>query len=356
MSAQPLAPELRSSSAISLSVVICCYSAARRALLDSAVAAVLAQLGPADEFIVVVDGRVDSDAEGCGEGRAEGDTMYRALAAAYTGRVQLVRNRFRPGLSGARNTGLQLATREIMVFLDDDAELAPGGLDDVRAAFTDPTLTALGGAVHPSWPSGRPPVWFPPEFGWVVGCDYRGLPPDGATIRNPIGAAMAVRRAELAAVDGFSDRLGRVGSLPAGCEETMMGIQLTRRDPRARIVRRTRFAVAHTVSADRITVSYFARRCFHEGRSKAVLSRLCGRAAALESERTYATRTLPTGAWRARRHPTRVLALIVGLMVTAAGYLAGAMTYCAGATPYFAGAMTYCAGAMAHFRSGPGTP
>ena len=42
-----------------------------------------------------------------------------------------------------------------------------------------------------------------------------------------IGAAMAVRRAELQKIGGFSDRLGRVGTVPAGCEETELSIRIT---------------------------------------------------------------------------------------------------------------------------------
>ncbi|MCV7155357.1 glycosyltransferase family 2 protein [Mycolicibacterium pyrenivorans] len=308
MTKQPPRPADPVAPAISISVVICCYTWERRQRLGAAVDAALAQTRGRDELIVVVDGN---------------EQLFRVLAAAYGSRVTFLQNAFRRGLSGARNTGLLAASGEVLVFLDDDAVLRPAALDAVRTAFADPLVAALGGAVHPAWHDGSEPGWFPAEFGWVVGCDYRGLPPDGAAIRNPIGAAMAVRRAELTAIGGFSDRLGRVGALPTGCEETMMGIELSRRDPQARIVRQTAFAVSHSVPRDRTTVAYFVRRCFHEGRSKAILTGLCGQRSSLESERTYTTRTLPSGLWRARRRPARMLALAAGLLVTAAGYLAG---------------------------------
>jgi len=70
-------------------------------------------------------------------------------------------------------------------------------------------------------------------------------------------------------------------------------------------------------------VSYFVRRCYHEGRSKAILSSLCGHQSSLASERTYTTRTLPAGVWHARRHPARVAALVAGLLTTSFGYLVG---------------------------------
>ncbi len=308
MAAPALPRDQRCSAAISVSVVICCYTQQRRRSLTAAADAALAQLAVGDELILVVDGNGD---------------LHRELRARYGDRLHVIENRFRRGLSGARNTGLAAASGDVVVFLDDDAVLLPDALACVRSSFADAGITALGGAVHPSWQSGSRPDWFPPEFGWVVGCDYRGLPSDGAQIRNPIGAAMAVRRDDLAAVGGFSDRLGRVGALPTGCEETMMGIELIRRNPQARIVRQTRFGVAHDVPKNRATVSYFLHRCYYEGRSKAILSRLCGQRSSLESERAYTTRTLPSGLWHARRHPRRALALAAGLLVTAIGYLVG---------------------------------
>ncbi|MGE2834434.1 glycosyltransferase family 2 protein [Mycobacterium sp. SMC-4] len=298
---------------ICVSVVVCCYTMRRRQVLGGAVDAALGQLEPADELIVVVDGDDDERA----------DELYRDLSVTYSDRIMLVRNEFARGLSGARNTGLQAAIGDVVVFLDDDAVLHSGGLDAVRTAFVDPAVTALGGAVHPDWYGGTAPTWFPPEFGWVVGCDYRGLPADGAPIRNPIGAAMAVRRAPLDEIGGFSSALGRVGTVPTGCEETLMGIALAQRDPRARILRNTDFAVSHLVTPDRATVSYFVSRCFHEGRSKAVLTSLCGQRSSLRSERTYTTRTLPSGMWHARADVSRMAAMVAGLIVTTIGYLVG---------------------------------
>ena len=311
------APSFGSSqAAVSLSVVICCYTLQRWQGLTDAVAAVLDALTAEDELIIVVDGN---------------DLLLQRLTDEPpdpTGRhrVSVIANSAQPGLSGARNTGVAAAHEPLVVFLDDDAVLRPAALDAVRASFADPGVTALGGAVWPAWESGHQPHWFPPEFGWVVGCDYRGLPTDGAPIRNPIGAAMAVRRDALVEIGGFSRRLGRVATVPAGCEETMMGIELVRRNPQATIIRQTSFAVDHTVPRDRMTMAYFVRRCFHEGRSKAVLTRLCGRQSALHSERSYTTRTLPSGVWRARRHPRRIVALVVGFVVTGVGYVTGSVT------------------------------
>jgi len=292
----------------SLSAIICCYTFARTELLDRSISATHAQLRDGDELIVVVD---------------HNDDLLAALQARLDGTAVRVTASSGPrGLSGARNTGSTTARGDVLVFIDDDAEPAPGSFEAIRTRFADDDVSAIGGAVEANWLVPQP-TWFPDEFGWVVGCDYRGLPADGARIRNPIGAAMAVRRDRLDAIGGFSALLGRRNDLPAGCEETLMGIALYQRFPGTTIVRDTGFLVHHAVSTGRDRFSYFARRCYEEGRSKATLSRLTSTDAALAAERGYATRTLPAGIWRSRRTPTRVGALVAGLVATCAGFAVG---------------------------------
>ncbi|WP_244332017.1 glycosyltransferase family 2 protein [Gordonia polyisoprenivorans] len=299
----------------SMCVVICCYTDDRMALLTRAIDAVTSQLCPADRLVVVTD---HNDVLG-----DRVTTLVRDLPA----RIDVVPNGQTRGLSGARNSGLRCATEDLVVFLDDDAVLRPGGLAEVRRAFRDPSILAIGGRVDAAWSGTGAPGWLPDEFGWVVGCDYRGIAPDCADIRNPIGAAMAVRRAELVEIGGFAGELGRVGDLPVGCEETLMGIELHRRFTDGRIVRRTGFAVDHSVTESRATLRYFLRRCLHEGRSKAVLRRMAGATDAFSAETSYVLRTIPTGVLRYLAQLlrgdlgalARVLVMVLGVAVTAAG-------------------------------------
>ncbi|GAB23453.1 putative glycosyltransferase [Gordonia polyisoprenivorans NBRC 16320 = JCM 10675] len=296
-------------------VVICCYTDDRMTLLTRAIDAVTAQLHPADRLVVVTD-----------HNDALGDRV-KTLVHDRPARIDVVPNGQTRGLSGARNTGLRCATEDLVVFLDDDAVLRPGGLADVRRAFRDPSLLAIGGRVEAAWSGIGAPGWFPDEFGWVVGCDYRGIAPDGADIRNPIGAAMAVRRTALVEIGGFAGELGRVGDLPVGCEETLMGIELHRRFTDGRIVRRAGFAVDHSVTESRATLRYFFRRCLHEGRSKAVLRRMAGTNDAFSAETSYVLRTIPTGILRYLGQLlrgdlgalARLLVMVLGVAVTAAG-------------------------------------
>ncbi|TNM67472.1 glycosyltransferase family 2 protein [Streptomyces sp. NP160] len=303
-----------------VAVVVCAYTPQRTASVLAAVAEARRQCdGPLDEVVLVVD---------------HAPQLAAALAAAVPDGVVVVESTGPRGLSGARNTGVCATTAELLVFLDDDALPRPGWIAGLRTAAADPDVAVVAGAVHADWEGGRAPRWFPAEFGWVVGCDYEGLPADGEAVRNPIGACMAVRRTALAAAGGFSTELGRVGTLPVGCEETLMGIRVRAELPGARTPRATAFAVDHTVPAARQRVRYLLSRCWHEGRSKAQVARAAGAGAALSSERGYVARVLPRALAREARAAlrgdasglARAAVLVAGLAVTASGYLAGRAT------------------------------
>lgn len=300
--------------AVDIDVVICAYTLDRWQQLVRAVKSVERQSAPPSTLIVVID---------------HNDELLERAEARFDGHV-VVPNAHRRGLSGARNTGVALATAPIVAFLDDDADADPDWLRAMGELLEDDSVGGVGGRVEPEWESGAP-GWFPEEFLWVVGCSYRGLPTDVAEIRNPIGANMAFRRHLLDEAGGFREEVGRVGTLPVGCEETELSIQVRRGGHRILYAPDAR--VAHFVPAVRGRWHYFWTRCLNEGRSKAAVARLTGADEALESERAYASRTLPVGVLRSLRSalvgPDRgdavraAGAIVAGLFVTAAGYLDG---------------------------------
>ncbi|WP_030176117.1 MULTISPECIES: glycosyltransferase family 2 protein [Actinomycetes] len=301
---------------VSISVVVCAYTLDRLEQLTAAITSARTQLHDSDDIIVVID---------------HNDELFEQITPLVSEQLRVVPNDHAQGLSGARNTGVAASTKDIVVFIDDDAVCRSGSLEALRSRFQAPNVHAIGGAVHPTWEGGTAPPWFPPEFGWVVGCDYTGLPDHGAAIRNPIGAAMACRRQSLLRAGGFVTELGRVGTLPAGCEETAMGIAIRREIAGATIVRDVDFAVDHFVPRSRQTRKYFTSRCLHEGRSKAVLAGIAGTEASLSSEKAYVLHTLTravaagiaaTGRGDAAA-PSRLVMLFAGLLVTAWGMISG---------------------------------
>lgn len=298
----------------SLGVVVCAYTFERFDQLRECLTAVDQQLRPGDELVVVVDH----------------NPALAARLQAESGRLRVLQNTYDRGLSGARTAGLDALDTDVLVFLDDDAVPQPGWAAAIRARLIDQEIVGVAGAVEPELGGHRLPRWFPAEFGWVIGCDYRGLPAHGQPVRNPIGANMAVRRAALEEVGGFDPGLGRIGTLPVGCEETELFIRIRRSRPGALVLRDTRARVRHHVPPARRTVRYFVRRCWHEGRSKAALVARTGAGDGLSAERrqlhllaSAVLRELKGLPYAAPGGLSRALMIVLGTLVTGLGYVTG---------------------------------
>lgn len=297
-----------------VSVVICAYADQRWEALVESVASVRAQTRRADETIVVID---------------HNSALLERSRSVFRDAMVLANHGSR-GLSGARNTGVAVASGEIIAFLDDDARARRDWLAELTAPYSDERVVGTGGRVDPRWVAGPASTWLPLEFYWTIGCSYRGLPTHRCPIRNPIGANMSFRREAILRTDGFREGLGRVGAVPLGCEETEMAVRLAQALPSSLIVHVPAACVDHRVDRERAQFRYFVSRCWAEGRSKATITRQVGRAG-LSSERTYATRTLPRGILAGLRDAlrgetaglARAVAILAGLMITAAGYAHG---------------------------------
>jgi GT2 family glycosyltransferase len=299
-----------------VSVVVCAYTQERWPDVLAAVASIRAQTEPADEVVLAVDHNPA--------------LLERARAALPD--VRCVPNAGQRGLSGARNSGVAAAGGDVIAFLDDDAQAEADWLAWLLRGYDDPRVLAVGGAVLPRWAAGRPPA-FPPEFDWVVGCTYRGMPEAPGPVRNVIGANMSFRRDVLEAVGGFRDGIGRVGTVPVGCEETELCLRARRRYPDGIVLYEPRAAVRHRVPAERASWRYFAARCYAEGRSKALVSHLAGPRDGLASERAHVAGPLRRAIARdvasaARTGDpigmARAGAVAVGVALASAGFAAGA--------------------------------
>ena len=295
-----------------ISVVICAFTFDRLVVMGEALDSLRRQTLPPHEIVLVIDHAPELLEE----------------ARRLWPEVKIVANREKQGLSGARNTGVAEAGGEVVAFLDDDAIAAPDWLERLAAAYADPGVLGAGGTVRPRWVEGKP-GWFPAEFDWVVGCTHSGMPRELSPVRNLVGANMSFRREPLVEVGGFSHDLGRVGTLPVGCEETDLSIRVHQRWPEAEILYDPAARVEHVVPAARGKVRYFVDRCRAEGRSKAVLTGMVGSEDGLSSERSYVRRTLPLGVLRGLRDALRgdaggfgrATMIFLGLAATTTDYL-----------------------------------
>jgi GT2 family glycosyltransferase len=347
-----------------VSAVICAYTTDRAAQLAQAVDSLNAQRRRPDEIVVVIDhapalrrwadrhlarpvgaDRPSGDPPSGGppsNGPPCGDPPNGDPGPAERGRVpiRVVDNEHRPGLAGARNQGIEETSGELVAFLDDDAVALPSWLETLLAHFDDPLVEAAGGAAVPDWTGGAP-RWFPPEFLWVVGCSYRGLPTAPAPVRNLIGANMVFRRRVFTEAGLFAEHLGRVGTLPLGCEETELCIRIRRHLPGAEVRYDPSALVVHRVGPQRARWSYFWRRCRAEGLSKAAVAELAGADEALSAERRHVRRIATEGlrGAAASRHvvgtapaAARLSSLVAGVALTGAGYLEGRLRQAGGRT------------------------
>jgi len=264
-----------------VSVVVCSRFDDRQLSFWTALRSVLSQEPCPLEVIAVVDHN-DALRE------RTADAIPEALVLANAGR---------PGLSGARNTGIAHARGDIVAFIDDDATAEDGWLRELLALYGGQDILGVGGRIAPDWPAGRP-AWFPDEFDWVVGCSYRGMPTTVARVRNLLGCNMSFRRSVFDRVGGFNEALGRLGDDAAGCEETELCIRAAEAIEGGVFLFAPDAVVTHHVSMSRTRWRYFIKRCVAEGRSKAAMVGRVGQFNGLSAERGYAARVLPAGVGR----------------------------------------------------------
>jgi glycosyltransferase involved in cell wall biosynthesis len=247
--------------------------------------------------------------------------------------VEVVANPHARGLSTARNTAIARSRGDYIVFIDDDAVAHDRWLARLLSAFDDPAVMGAGGHARPLWAE-PPPKWFPPEFLWVVGCSYTGLAESGS-VRNPLGCNMAFRAEVFRNAGTFNPAIGRLGSLPLGCEETEFCVRASRVVPDARIALVSGAEIAHHVPASRASVSYLLRRCFFEGISKALVRRL-GDRRSLDTERTYLRSALPARVKASIRRALSghiaegaglISALVGSVAAAGAGYVVGVVVF-----------------------------
>lgn len=299
---------------VAVSVIICAWTEERLSQILACVTAVERQTLPAREIIVVVDGNPELRL-----------TLMRELGES----VNVIDNPGGRGAGSARNAGMAIASGDVAAFVDDDAEPAADWIENFVPRFRDPNVLGVGGRIDPIWDGGRP-RWFPDEFGWAVGCTYRGLPESTAPVRNLIAANMIVRLSAVLDSGGFAGHVCKVGLHFGGPEEHELCHRVQQENPDGVWLYDPRVRVRHHVPATRSSWSYFRHRCQAEGWIKAKLVAIVGSDVGLSSERAHVVVALRKGVQRHLRAAARTgdvgelqraSAIVLGLLFTAYGYL-----------------------------------
>lgn len=241
-----------------VSVVICTYSLDVYNHFEEAVESVLAQTYDNVEVVVVVDG----DLRLCY--RAKDDWGDHEDVIVHCNDDNL-------GLSGSRNRGIDVASGDVIAFMDDDAVADEHWIDELVSAYREHKVEAVGGKMEPIWIDGNP-EFLPEEFYWLIGVTHRGFPDEGP-VRNTFGSNISFRADVLDSLGGFDEQLGRKGERQIQGEETELAARL-RNDLHGTLYYSPDASVGHKVFEYRTNFLWLVKRAFWQGYSKQVMQQL----------------------------------------------------------------------------------
>lgn len=241
-----------------VSVVICTYSIDLYTDFCEAVQSVLDQTYEDVEVVAVVDGnqRVFD--------RAKADWGDHA-------RVMVHCNDENRGLSASRNRGIDIASGDVVAFMDDDAVADDDWIAKLMATYDEHGAEAVGGKMTPLWVAGKP-AFLPAEFYWLVGVTHRGFSTAGP-VRNTFGSNISFRADVLDTLGGFDEQLGRKGDKHVQGEETELAARL-RSEMDGTLYYTPEAKVGHKVFEYRTSFPWLVKRAFWQGYSKRVMEQL----------------------------------------------------------------------------------
>jgi GT2 family glycosyltransferase len=294
------------SDGLGISVVMAAYTKERLADIHAALASLQQQHLQPRAVIVAVDNN---------------DALAHQLQEQFDW-LTVVVNHCQRGASATRNRGVEAVETEYTAFLDDDETADPVWLQELVRPFAESDVVGTGGKYEPMWP-GRRPSWFPPEFEWVAGGSYRGLPTVTAVVRNVWSGNMAVRTETFRKVRGFRADFGKHGSVSEP-EDTDLCIRMAA-VAAGRWMYVPTATINHVVPQSRASLRFFVARCFAEGRGKAAMSDRLGSESAIDTERIYARTAVRTAVRRLGSlnwvDTSQGLAMLLGLASAGSGYL-----------------------------------
>jgi len=175
-----------------------------------------------------------------------------------------LRSVFEPkqGLSHARNRALCEARGEIVCFLDDDVKVDPGWLEAVSNAFINLSAVVVGGRSYLIYPTVRP-FWLPPERETLLSRLDHGAQTLVNTDKTLFGLNFSVRRKVALNIGGFKEDFGRRGKSLLGGEEEDLLFRI--RKVGGVVVYEPKAVVGHMVAPERLSRSWFYRRCYADG-------------------------------------------------------------------------------------------
>ncbi len=298
-----------------VSVIVCTYTMDRYEVFTEAVESALSQGYEPVEVVLVIDGNPD--------------VYQRALDDfGHHENVVIHDNDENRGISYSRTRGAELASGEIVAFIDDDGVAESDWIERLLEAYQLTDAVAVGGYVAPDWVTEKPD-FFPEEFYWLVGCTEKGFAENGEEVRNTYGSNISYRRDVFLNVGGYDVNTGRKGDRHIQAHEAPVGIRI--REQYGKGVLYVEDAVVHHKLFDyRGEFRWLVFRSFWQGFSKRVMEVLYPGAQGNESQylKDLFFKYIPRRTQKALFGPSlsqvkQILAILVFTGAVGLGYLYG---------------------------------
>lgn len=253
-----------SSDAPFLSVALCTHNHADRLVRTLADLQAVKPPTRPWEFIVIDNG--------CTDGTT---ALLAAHPWALAGATARVVREDKLGLSNARNRALREARGQYLLYMDDDETPDPAWLLAHERAMIEHQPDALGGRIEVMFEDGDRPAWLQDELlgflGKLDNGEARWLTSDETPI---FGGNFAFRRTVFDRIGDFDARLGRMGKVNSGGEDTEIYRRLLAFACRVRWVPDA--VINHRIQTPKLRRRYFLDLHFRQGRWQGARKRGAG--------------------------------------------------------------------------------
>lgn len=298
-----------------VSVVLCTYSLDAYEHFQEAAESVLCQSYDDVELVVVVDGT---------------EEVHERVVEDYGDREDVIVhcNDENVGLLESRNTGAELASGDVVAFIDDDAVADEKWVAELVRGYEEQDALAVGGKMVGDWVAGKP-SFLPEEFYWLVGVTHRGFADGPGWVRNTFGSNISFDREVFLELDGFDTEIGgRKGDANLQGGETELCARLDT-EYGEQVWYNPDAVVAHKVFEYRTEFWWLVNRAFWQGYSKRAMETLVPESGGEEGEflGKLVTESVPGRVKGMVRSPSVAAVLQLVMLVVFTGCVGGGYVY-----------------------------
>ena len=239
-----------------VSVVVCTYATERYDDYVEAVESLLNQTYSPLEIVLVVDGN---------------ETVFERVRSEFgdNSRTVIHCNDDNRGISYSRTKGAELASGDVVAFLDDDAIAAPDWIEELVGVYESTDAVAVGGRLAPEWLVDEPD-FLPSEYHWLIGVTPRGFADHMEEVRNTYGSNISFRRDVFLEVGGFDENTGLKADSKVQAHEAPVCLRVREKTGKG-VVYNENAVVYHKIFDYRTDPWWLVERAFWQGYSKRVM-------------------------------------------------------------------------------------